>query len=147
MARFEPKGVDGMSLDLQKLGQISDQDAYTILTPAADLLGKKFKAKIAAIFRQRTGKLAAAIKGFRKKGGEGPFMLVYPYGAHHTYNSRKGGTKTATAAEVGFVLEYGDGSHKATHWMENTVAENEIEITEAMQEGFDTLCDQRGIGG
>lgn len=147
MAKFEPKleALDGLSMDFQKLGRITDEDAWTILTPAADLLQGKFMEKIRGVFQQHTGVLAAAIKSFKRKQ-DGPVILVYPDGPHHRYRSRKGGTKTATAAEVGFVLEYGDGHHRAAHWMESTVDEQDRAIGEAMQEGFDTLCEKKGVG-
>lgn len=167
MARFEPKGVDGMSLDLQKLGQISDQDAYTILTPAADLLAEKFKDKLSLLFSKISGKLVASIRAMRKQSGGVFYMLVYPYGDHHKYNARvrsytvqkradwgvekrktKGGVKMASANDVAFVLEYGSPARgiEASHWMEKTIQENEEQILEAMQRGFDELCDERGIG-
>lgn len=157
MSRFDVNnGAEQLSQDLQKLGKISEADHWEILTPASDLLVRKFAAAIKRIFRQNTGKLAASIQGFRKSGGgDGTHILVYPHGAHHKYQSRtkrtkKGGaaTKTANANEVGFVLEYGSPARgiKAYHWMENTLEENSGEISEALQQGFDEYCDKRGIG-
>lgn len=147
MASFEPKvdGLDGLDADLKKLGRLTNEDAWTILTPAADLLKEKFMEKIRSIFRQHTGKLAASIKDM-KKAADGPSILIYPQGAHHQYRSRKsGGSKTASASEVGFVLEYGDSRHAARHWMEGTVTEQESALGEKFQEGFDKLCDEKGI--
>lgn len=144
MARFEPM-IDDLSMDLQKLGQITEEDAFTILTPAGELVKEKFTEKIRSVFAQRTGKLAAAIQSF-KRVEDGPSILIYPDGPHHRYRSRKTkGTKTATAAEVGFVLEYGSARVKATHWMENAIRENEEAIGQKMQEGFDAFCDEKGI--
>lgn len=150
MARFEPNtgGLDSLSTDLRKLGQLTNEDAWTILTPAAELLEGKFMDKIRTIFTQRTGKLAAAIQSFRRVE-DGPVILVYPDGAHHRYRSRKkkgGGMKTAQASEVGFVLEYGSSRHQAYHWMENTIEEETEAVGEALQEGFDLLCEEKGIG-
>jgi hypothetical protein len=144
MARFEPM-IDDLSMDLQKLGQITEEDAFTILTPAGELVKEKFTEKIRSVFAQRTGKLAAAIQSF-KRVEDGPSILIYPDGPHHRYRSRKTkGTKTATAAEVGFVLEYGSVRVKATHWMENALRENDEAIGQKMQEGFDAFCDEKGI--
>ena len=146
MARLEiTTGTDELAEDLRKLRDISDEDAFEILTPAAETLAEKFQENIRSVFTQRTGKLAAAIQSFRKVT-DGPHILIYPDGPHHRYRSRKTkGTKTATAAEVGFVLEYGSNRVKASHWMENTVNETEAEIGEKIQEGFDSFCDARGI--
>lgn len=149
MAKFEvmSEGAEGLSMDLKKLGRLTDEDAYTILEPAADVVKAKFADKIKAVFQQHTGKLAASIQEFKKKA-DGPFILVYPHGPHHRYKSRKKGSKTASAGEVAFVLEYGAPARNiaATHWMENSIQESDQEITEAMQAGFDTLCDEKGIG-
>ena len=168
MSRFDVNnGAEQLAQDLQKLGKISEADHWEILTPASDLLVRKFAAAIKRIFRQNTGKLAASIQGFRKSGGgDGTHILVYPHGAHHKYQSRtkqrrmkKGRdgvkretfvfvNKTASAGDVGFVLEYGSPARgiKAYHWMENTLEENSGEISEALQQGFDEYCDKRGIG-
>lgn len=150
MARFEPNtgGLDRLSEDLRKLGQLTDEDAYTILTPGANHLAAKFKAKIKATFQQHTGKLADSIKALRKRD-DGPYILVSPQGVHHRYKGRKkkgGGTKNALASEVGFVHEYGDQHHPATHWMENTINEESDAVGDALQDGFNRLCDEKGIG-
>ena len=67
------------------------------------------------------------------------------HGRTYTYG---GGTRKATADEVGFILEYGAPSRNipAHHWMENTINENLDEVHEKLQEGFNTLCDEKGIG-
>ena len=165
MARFEPRfdQIEGLEMDLKKLGQLTDEDAWTILNPAGDFLRGKFMEKIKTVFQQHTGKLAASITSMRKKSGEGPYIQVYPYGTHHTYHGREktraykrskhgrtytfgGGTRKASADEVAFVLEYGSSRIAATHWMENTINENLEELHEKMQEGFDRLCDEKGVG-
>lgn len=149
MAKLEwrAQGLDSLSADLKKLGQLTDEDVYTILTPAADHMVLRFAAKIREVFVQHTGKLAESIKALRKSD-DGPYILVAPQGVHHKYSSRKkkgGGQKNALASEVGFVLEYGDRHHRAYHWMENTINEEEAATGEKLQEGFDRLCDEKGI--
>ena len=149
MARFEPQtgGLDSLSADFKKLGQLTDEDAYTILEPAGQHLAGKFSEKVRSFFRQHTGKLAESIEALRKKD-DGPYIYVGPQGVHHKYRSRKkkgGGSKNALASEVAFVLEYGDSRHTATHWMENTINEEEAATAEKLQEGFDRLCDEKGI--
>ena len=149
MARFEPQtgGLDSLSNDLKKLGQLTDEDAYTILTPAADHLVGRFAEKVRSFFRQHTGKLAESIEALRKRD-DGPYIYVGPQGVHHKYKSRKkegGGMKNALASEVAFILEYGDSHHTATHWMENTINEESDAVGEKLQEGFDALCDEKGI--
>lgn len=151
MARFEPKteGLGSLSDDLRKLSSLRDEDAFEILTPAGEHLREKFSEKIRSTFIQHTGKLAESIKALRKKE-DGPFILVAPQGVHHRYRSRKkkgGGTKNALASEVAFILEYGDGHHTATHWMESTVTAEEGAVQEKLQEGFDAWCDRKGVGG
>lgn len=157
MSKFDVNdGPDRLIQDIQKLGELSTDDHWEILTPAADLLVKKFAQKVKQVFTQYTGKLAEAIQGFRKSGGgDGHYILVYPHGPHHKYKSRtkktkKGAaaSKTAAANEVAFVLEYGSPGRniKATHWMENALEESSAEISDALQQGFDDYCDKRGIG-
>lgn len=178
MAKFEPRfdQIDSFAEDLKKLGQLTNEDAWTILAPAGEFLRVKLIEKIRTIFKQRTGKLAEAITSMKKANGDGPYIQVYPYGTHHTYHSRVkyreyknsvhgrmskrgGGVRKATADEVAFILEYGTNGagynrkgnlrgvpRKAYHWMENTINENVDEIHEKMQEGFDTLCDEKGVG-
>lgn len=156
MSKFDVNdGADRLIQDIQKLGEITNDDHWEILTPAADLLVKKFAQKVKQVFQQHTGNLADAIQGFKKSGGGEPHILVYPHGSHHKYKSRtkktkKGAaaTKTAAANEVAFVLEYGSPGRniKATHWMENALEENSAEISDALQQGFDDYCNKRGIG-
>ena len=112
----------------------------------------KFRAKIRGLFRQRTGNLAESITALRKSD-DGPYIQISPQGVHHQYRSPRPSKrkptfkrKNAHASEVGFILEYGDGHHKATHWMETTIDENAEEIGRKMQEGFDALCDRKGVG-
>ncbi len=167
MAKFEPKvDIDNLSLDFQKLSNLSNDDIWQILTPAADLLVRKLKEKIKTFFKQHTGKLAASIEGFRKGRGKesAPHILVYPYGTHHRYKGRKktghykrskhgrtytygGGSKQASANDVAFVLEYGAASRNipATHWMEKTINENSEAVAEAMQQGFDDYIKNKGV--
>lgn len=154
MARFEAKsdGMNSLSEDLKKLGKLTVEDAYTILTPAAEHMEQSFAEKIRGMFEQHTGKLAESIKALRKKD-DVPYILVAPQGVHHRYRSRKknkkgkaGGMKNAHASEVAFILEYGDGHHKAHHWMEKTIEEEGAAIGEKLQEGFDALCDEKGVG-
>ena len=149
MARFEARtgGLDSLSTDLKKLGRLTDEDAYVILEPAGQHLAGKFSEKVRAFFRQHTGALAASFEALRKKD-DGPYILVSPQGVHHKYRSRKkkgGGMKNAQASEVAFVLEYGDSHHAATHFMENTINEEEAATGEKLQEGFDRLCEEKGI--
>lgn len=167
MAKFEPRldQIDGLSEDLKKLGRLTNEDAWAILTPAGEFLRVKFMEKIRQLFtRYSTGKLASLIESMRKQNGDGPYIQVYPYGTHHKYQGREktkaykrskhgrtytygGGNKKATADEVAFILEYGAPSRniEATHWMENTINENVGEIHAKLQEGFDRLCDEKGI--
>lgn len=151
MARFDVNdGAGKLSEDFQKLSGITNEDAWKILTPAGDHLAAKFAEKIRGTFAQHTGKLAASIKA-QRKANDGAYIQVSPQGVHHQYNhprrkkSRPSAVKNAHASEVAFVLEYGDGHHKATHWMENTINEEEAAIGEAMQQGFDAWCDERGV--
>lgn len=167
MAKFEPRldQIDGLSEDLKKLGQLSNEGAWAILAPAGEFLREKFMDKIRAVFtKYSTGKLATMIESMNKQNGDGPYIQVYPYGTHHAYQGRTktkaykrskhgrtytygGGSKKATASEVAFILEYGAPSRNipASHWMENTINENLDGISQKIQEGFDALCDQKGI--
>ena len=156
MARFEVKtgGLDKLSEDFKKLGVWADKDIFAILGPAALKLQKALKAKIRALFKQHTGKLEESIMVIQKGGGdEEAWLLVAPQDVHHKYKigratkrSKRGGTRNALASEVGFILNFGDTHHKATHWFDNTLEEEENAVGECMQERFSALCDEKGIG-
>ena len=152
MANFVPMNdsAEKLSMDFTKLGQITNEDAWAILRPAGQMLKEAFREKILGTFQQRSGVLAESIEAVDRTG-DVPHVLVYPQGPHHKYRNRKkrgGGMKTADASEVGFVLEFGSAARgiAASHWMENAITEHDAEITEKMQEGFDALCDEKGIG-
>lgn len=163
MAKFEPlAGAAQLEADFDKLGRLDDDKVWAILRPAAELVTQAMKQKVKSLFQQHTGKLADSIEAFPKRG-DSAYFLVYPYGVHHKYNARLktktykrskhgrtyttgGRMKNAPANDVGFILEYGDRKHKATHWMENTIKEQDAAITEAIQQGFDDLCDALGVG-
>ena len=148
MAQFSVKGagLSSLSQDLQALGRLDEEDVYTIITPAGEHLKTKFIEKITSTFQQHTGALAASIQALRKGGG---VIQIGPQGVHHRYRARKkkgGGMKNAHASEVAFILNYGGGGHAATHWMDNTLDAEETAVSEKMQEGFDALCEKKGVG-
>lgn len=165
MARFEVTGdIDRLATDVKGLGDVTKNEYWALLEPGANVLVRKFREKLQKLFKQRTGKLAASIAGFKKSSFGQPYMLVYPYGDHHKYRGRSktrkykrsksgrtytygGGNKVATANDVAFVLEYGSPARGINphHWMEETMEESMDEVVDAMQEGFNELCERRGL--
>jgi len=114
--------------------------------------------------------LADSIEAQNKYGADGAYIQIVPDGGHHKYNKRvktikvtkvfghvsksgtrtrktKGGLKTERADAVGFVLEYGAPAQgiKAYHWIEKTMVENQGAIFDALQQGFDDFCEERGL--
>ncbi len=160
VSRFSvTEGTDELSQQLKRLSNITTDDVYTILTPAAELLVNRFKAAIDRLFKQHTGKLKNQVQIFRKKSDDASACIdVYPAGPHHMYRTHKvrgrkrlkgrtRGTATATANEVAFVLEYGAPGRgiPATHWMEKTIEASSDAVAEAMEQGLDEVLESKGV--
>lgn len=150
MSQFEPLQSSVELADaLKAMEDLSQDDILRILRPAGNRLVEAMKATIRNRFTRRTGNLESSIKAVNKTDGD-PYILVAPDGRHHIYNhvtgrgrDRKITRKTATAAEVAFVLEYGRSGVPATHWMEQTITDQQDAMSADMQAALDEIISER----
>ncbi len=151
MARFNATGIAGLQLSFEEFARMPDTVIDDILKAESKVVVKAHKAMLRSLGLYKTGKLEASIEGIDKvtsaKGGQ-RYVLVYPVGTHHKYAGREktkgykrsksgstytygGGSKTATANDVGFIHEYGAPKRgiKAKQWMRraNDKCEPEVE--------------------
>ena len=132
-------GLDGLVLDLDELAELDDDVIFDMLEAAGEVVAEAQRQKITSLGLVDTGLLRDSIKVDHKmRGYMGGvrYINVYPQGAHHVYQSRVktkaykrskhgrtytygGGTKTATAAEVAFIHEFGAPGRNipAKQWM------------------------------
>lgn len=154
MAQLNVQGFDAFAADLEAAKNLSQDEQYQILEAGGERIKTAMRSKLQALGLHLTGRLAASIETVRKTA-DAPYVLIEPKGKHHSYRGRdakgrrgKGGMKTASAGEVGFVFEYGAPSRgiPAYHWMESAVTESAEETTAAMQEAFNEVLDAKGVG-
>ena len=154
MAKFNAKGIEGLALSMQEFAAIPDEVVEQILDAAAEVVVRYHKAEIRAMGLVKTGKLAGSVQAHKKAGSWRNdwkrYVLVYPTGRHHTYQSRVvtrtykrsksgrtytrgGGAKVVTNSEVGFVQAYGVPARKyrGTDWMNKANAKAAPEVERA----------------
>lgn len=164
MMNLHIDGLDRLTVSYATLSQLSDDELWGIIEPAANTLKAKMQAVISRLFHQRTGSLHDSIEVQRKlsKGGA-VFALVGPNQAEHSgqrgrkaiarergekgLGKRKGGkgSYSGTNAEVGWILEYGSSRIPGRHWMETACDEAEEELLQQLEQGFDALCAAAGL--
>lgn len=157
MMNLHIDGLDRLSVSYATLSQLSDDEIWGIIEPAAGTLKAKMQDVIARLFRQRSGSLRESIEVTRKisKGGA-VFALVGPNQAKHPKAGRGkrksrdpkgggGGSYAGTNAEVGWILEYGSSRIPARHWMETACDEAEEELMQQLEQGFDAVCTAAGL--
>lgn len=159
MAKLDVQGFNAFEADLEAAKNLTEDETYTILTAGGEAIQTAMRAKLQALGLVRASakvirQLIDSIEIVRKRDDR-PFVLIEPQGKHHQYRGRdakgkrgKGSIKTATADEVGFVLEYGAPSRNipAHHWMETAITESEAETMAAMQNAFNEVLDAKGVG-
>ena len=162
MMNLHIDGLDRLSVSYATLSQLSDDEIWGIIEPAAGTLKTRMQDVIARLFRQRSGSLRESIEVTRKisKGGA-VFALVGPNQAKHhgsTTGKRKAkraakkrrtgtnGSYSGTNAEVGWILEYGsERISPGFHWMETACDEAEEELMQQLEQGFDAVCTAAGL--
>lgn len=156
MMNFHIDGLDRLSVSYASLSQISNDELWAIIEPAANTLKDKMQETIAALFTQRSNSLHDSIEVKRKlsKGGA-VYALVGPNDKKHPKSSTgkrraraqgvHGGSYSGTNAEVGWILEYGSQRIDGFHWMEQSVTATEEEIHEMLEAGFNAACEAVGL--
>ena len=140
MAKFNATGIEGLSLSMEQFAAIPDDVVEEMLEAAGRVVVQAHRSEISARGLVKPGRLAGSIEAISKAGSSRNdfkrYVLVYPTGRHHTYQSRVvtkqyarskhgrtytkgGGAKVVTNSEVGFVQAYGAPQKgiRATDWM------------------------------
>lgn len=149
-------GLDRLSVSFLQLQQLSEDQIWDIIAPAAETLKSRMQDVISRLFTQHTGSLRESIQVQRKisKGGV-VYALVGPDQGKHpksTQGKRKrnaqgggGGNYAGTNAEVGFILEYGSARIPAKHWMETACNEAEADLFNQLEAGLDEAFAAAGL--
>lgn len=140
MAKFNATGIEGLALSMEQFAAIPDDVVEEMLEAAGRVVVQAQRSEISARGLVKSGRLAGSIEAISKAGSARNdfkrYVLVYPTGRHHTYQSRVvtkqyarskhgrtytkgGGAKVVTNSEVGFVQAYGAPKKgiRATDWM------------------------------
>ena len=154
MATFNAKGIEGLELSMEQFAAIPDNVVEEMLDAAGRVVVRYHKTEISAQGLMKSGKLLGSIKAHPKAGSARNdwkrYVLVYPTGQHHMYQSRvvtrqyarskhgrtytRGGdAKVVTNSEVGFIQAYGAPRKgiRATDWMSKANAKAAPEVEKA----------------
>ena len=153
MAKFSFNGMDAIEASFQEMSQLSDDEKYSVIAPAAELLKQKFVEKIKSFFVQRSGKLAESITVVQKSDDAGTYAHITPTGKHPASSTGKrkrkdgksNGRYSGSNAEVAWILEYGSPRIEPRHWMETTNEENADEVMSIMEGSWDDLLTSKGL--
>lgn len=149
-------GLDRLSVSFITLEQLSEDQIWDIIAPAAEKLKAAMQGVIRRMFNQCSGSLHDSIEVQRRisKGGA-VFALIGPNQAKHpkaTQGERKpraqgggGGHFAGTNAEVGWILEYGSVRIPARHWMETACTETEEQLYQTLEAGWDETITAAGL--
>lgn len=142
---------------LTELAQLSEEDKWAILQPAAEIAQKAFTRAVQRTFKQHTGALAKSPVVVQKSKDGSVYALVQLKGKHPKSGTgkrmkkgldgkrRKSGRYSGSNAEVGYFLNYGTPRIPATHWHENAEEQVEPEITAKVEEGFNAFLEEHKL--
>lgn len=156
MAKFSFNGFDEISASFEEISKLTDDELYSVIQPAAEMLKEFFVMTIRGKFQQHTGALAEGVQIERKTKNGTVRAWVGLKGSHpgSSRGKRKrnaqgggGGHYSGSNAEVGFIQEHGSQRITPRYWMQST---NEDENTSAaiigaMQEAWDALLASKGL--
>ena len=156
MINFHVDGLDRLSVSFIQLEQLSEDQIWDIIAPAAEILKDAMRNVIQRLFQQRSGSLHDSIEVQRKLAKSGAvYALVGPNQEQHpksTQGKRKpraqgggGGNYAGTNAEVGYILEYGSVRIPARHWMETACSETEEQLYNTLEAGWDETITAAGL--
>lgn len=153
MARFNFNGLDAIEASFQELSQLSDEEKYSVIAPAAELLKQRFVEKIKSLFVPRSGALAESITIVQKSDDAGTYAHITPTGKHPSSSTgkrkrkdgRSNGRYSGSNAEVAWILEHGSPRITPRHWMETTNEESEEEVLTAEAAAWDSLLKSKGL--
>lgn len=140
-----------------QLAELTDDEKWQIIEPAAELARAAYAAAADAVFKRHTGALAESPTVERKTNKHGVFARIGLKGKHPNSSTgirykkdrngkrRKSGNYSGTNAEVGYFLNYGTPRIKATHWFDNASDKVEAEVQQKLEDGWNAYLDSKGV--
>ena len=155
-AQLHIDGLDRLSVSYATLSQLSDDEIWGMIEPAAETMKAKMAEVIGRLFTPRSGSLAGSVEILRKiaKSGAiaaqvGPNQSKHPGSSSGKRKPRKGGGGgghyAGTNAEIGWILNYGSSRIPGRHWLETSCDEAEEEILSQIEAGFAAACEAAGF--
>ena len=136
MATMTTTGLEELALNMNELANIPQRVIDEMLMAGGEVIRTGHQTELRSQSLVDTGCLISAVQIHKKRHSVTEhYVLVYPYGMHHTYNARSssytkmnwgrsgrtmskgGGLKKATNNDVGFVHEFGGHGNRASQWM------------------------------
>ncbi len=150
-------GLDELSVSLAELSRLNDDQIWSIIEPAADVVKSKMREAIDRFFPKTewtTGTLHDSIEVKRKISKSGAvYALVGPNNKKHPKilkglrKMRRPRKKTikGTNAEIWWILNYGSERIDATHWADTACDEADPEALQLLQDGFNRVLEEAGF--
>lgn len=147
MAKFSVNGIDSLAADLQRLGQLDNEELVSdMLEAGAEIVTDEWKKGIANAVKSKadggrgTGDMASSVaptKGI-KKIGDVSAKEIYPQG-----KDRKG----VRNAEKAFILHYGksNADQPPTHFVDAVEESAEDKAVSAMENVFNNYLEKEGF--
>ena len=164
MAMMTTSGLGELEFDLNELASMPDVVIDGMLMAGGEVIAKGHQTELQSLGLVKTGTLKSGVRIHKKKHtSTSHYVLVYPYGTHHTYNARTGtytkmnwgrkggtrtkggGTKEATNNDVGFVHEFGGHGNAPSQWMRAANEKNIEKAVEAEYKVYDQYLTQKGL--
>ena len=154
MAKF----FANMDASLLTLSQMTDENKWSILQPAAEIAKIAFSDAVQDTFQQHTGALAKSPVAVQKTKDGTVFALIQLKGKHPKSSTgvrmkkgrngkrRKSGRYSGTNAEVGYFLNYGTPRiTNATHWYDKTEEKIAPQVQDKIEEGFNAYLEEQNL--
>ena len=145
MANFSVNGIDSLAADLQRLGQLDNEELVSdMLEAGAEIVTDEWKKGIANAVKSKadggrgTGDMASSVaptKGI-KKIGDVSAKEIYPQG-----KDRKG----VRNAEKAFILHYGKSGQAPTRFVDAVEEAAEDKAVSAMENVFNNYLEKEGF--
>ena len=166
MALFDFNGLEELAIDLKELGDIPDSTLDDMLMAGGEVIQRAHQEALVSMGLVKSRTLHDSIKIMKRRKGSQRYVRVYPAGEHHLFTARvktytkynwgrkgdkpaytKGGTKTATNNDVGFVHEFGAPKRRipAKQWMRTANEKHADEAVEAEFRVYDNYLRSKGL--
>lgn len=147
MARFDTNGLDGLMISMERLAELPDNVVTDMLMAGGEVIAAGQRQELVSIGLVKTGTLKEAIQISKKRSTAigARYVLVYPYGKHHTYRAKSGVDKEATNNDVGFVHEFGGHGNVPRNWMWSANEKHAEEAVDEEERVYDHFLKSNGL--